>query len=84
MIALFYSTTFSTAPGLSGNAAPSPPDRRLNQELLHLVGKSPEESGLPALTLALEADPDYSLVAAGPYNSAHDYGIYAIWQRVPS
>jgi hypothetical protein len=84
VIALFYSTTFSTAPGLSGNLLLSPPSRRLNRELLYLVGEVSGESGLPALTLALEADPDYSLVAAGPYNSAHDYGIYAIWQKVPS
>jgi len=83
LIALFYPTTLSTAPGLRGNLLLSQPGRRMNQELLRLVGEVSREPGLPALTLALEADRDYSLVTAGPYSGFHDYGIYAIWQRVP-
>jgi hypothetical protein len=83
MIALFYPTTFSSAPGLSENLLLLPPGPNMNQELLRLVGKVSGEPGLPALTLAIEADPEYQLVTAGPYSSAHDYGIYAIWQRVP-
>jgi hypothetical protein len=84
VIALFYSTTFSTAPGLSGNLLLSPPGSVLNRKLLNLVGEVSGEPGLPALTLALEADPDYTFVTAGPYSSAHNYGIYAIWEKVPS
>jgi hypothetical protein len=84
VIALFYPTTFSSAPGLSKNLLLSPPGRSTDQELLRLVGTISGEPGLPALTLALEADPDYRFVSAGSYSSTHDYGIYAIWQRIPN
>ncbi|HYA50503.1 MAG TPA: hypothetical protein VEG33_04975, partial [Streptosporangiaceae bacterium] len=84
VITLFYPTTFASAPGLPENLLLSPPGSRLNRELLRLVGQSSGEPGLPALTLALEADPEYRFVGAGQYNSAHVYSIYAIWQRVPS
>jgi hypothetical protein len=83
VIALFYSTTFSTGPGLSGKLLLAQPGRTMNQQLLRLVGEVSGEPGLPALTLALEADRDYILVTAGPYSSFHNYGIYAIWQKVP-
>jgi hypothetical protein len=83
LIVLFYLTTFSSAPQLSGDLLLSPSESSLNQALLRLVGRGSGEPGLPALTLALEADPEYRFVAAGPYNSAHEHSIYAIWQRVP-
>jgi hypothetical protein len=83
LIVLFYPTTFSSAPQLSGDLLLSPSESSLNQALLRLVGRGSGEPGLPALTLALEADPEYRFVAAGPYNSAHEHTIYAIWQRVP-
>ena len=82
VIALFYSTTFSSAPQLSSNLLLSPPSISTSRSLLAQVAKSSGEPGLSALTLALEKDPDYRRVAMGPYNSAHDYGIYAIWQKV--
>lgn len=82
VIALFYSTTLSSAPQLSSELLLSPPGISTNRKLLGLIGESSGESGLSALTLALENDPNYRRVAVGPYNSAHDYGIYAIWQMV--
>jgi hypothetical protein len=82
LVVLFYSTTFSSAPQLSSELLLSPPGVTTNRELLGLVGESSGESGLSALTLALENDPDYRRVAVGPYNSAHEYGIYAIWLKV--
>jgi hypothetical protein len=80
-IVLFYATTFSSAPGLPGNILLSPQGSRTYRELLGLVGANSGEPGLPALTLALERDQDYRLAALGPYDSAHDHGIYAIWQK---
>ena len=82
VIALFYSTTFSSAPQLSSELLLSPPGMSTNRKLLGLVGEGSGEPGLSALTLALENDRDYRRVAVGPYDSAHEYGIYAIWLRV--
>jgi hypothetical protein len=82
VVVLFYSTTFSSGPQLSLQLLLSPPGTGANRELLGLVGESSGKPGLPALTLALEKDPAYRRVAVGPYNSAHEYGIYAIWQKV--
>jgi hypothetical protein len=55
--------------------------------LLGLVGINSHEPGLSALTLAIEQDPAYRLVAVGPYDSGvsylgNNYGVYAIWQKV--
>lgn len=82
VVVLFYSTTFSSGPQLSLKLLLSPPGTSVNRELLGLVAESSGKPGLPALTLALENDPAYRRVAVGPYNSAHEYGIYAIWQKV--
>ena len=81
VIVLFYPTTFSSAPELPGGLLLSP-HGGTNRELLDLVGQSSGEPGLRALTRALEKDPDYQLVADGPFDSAHDYSIYAVWQKV--
>jgi putative flippase GtrA/GT2 family glycosyltransferase len=86
VIALFYSTTFS-AVRMPGNILLSANDSKSYQELLGLVGINSGEPGLPALTQALGKDPAYHLKAVGPYNTnnfsgTHDYGIYAIWQKV--
>jgi putative flippase GtrA len=86
VIALFYSTTFSSAPGLPGSLLLPQQENGTYQELLDLVGDNSREPGLPALTLALEEDPEYSLRAVGPYDASnfsgtHDYGVYAIWQK---
>lgn len=78
VIVLFYATTFSSAPDLPGKFVLSPP-KGADQQLLGYVGQNAGEPGLPALTLALEDDDDYEL-ATGPYNSAHEHGLYAIWQ----
>jgi putative flippase GtrA len=85
VIALFYSTTFSSVR--------IPRDILLPQngndtyrELLGLVSNNSGEPGLSALTLALENNSEYQLAKVGHYNTSnisgtHDYGIYAIWQR---
>ena len=78
VIVLFYATTFSSATDLPGTFVLSR-SKGANQQLLTYVGQNAGEPGLPALTLALEDDHDYEL-ATGPYNSAHEHGLYAIWQ----
>jgi hypothetical protein len=82
VIALFYETTFSSATSLPGDVVLSPPGRSASRRLLKLVGTNSGQPGLGALTLALEKDPDYNLIVQGRFNSAHNYGIYAIWQKV--
>ncbi len=81
VIALFYSTTFSSAPELPGGILLSPSSRGMNERLLGLVGANSGEPGLPALTQALESNPAYRLAAVGPYDSDHNHGIYAIWEK---
>jgi hypothetical protein len=82
VIALFYATTFSSAPEMKGNIL-LPQDRdNTNQKLLGLVGENAGEPGLPTLTQVLENDHDYQLVGKGDYNSFHVNGIYAIWRKV--
>ena len=39
------------------------------------------EPGVPALTLVIERDRHYRLVAVGPYDSGAQSGIFAIWRR---
>lgn len=79
-IALFYSTTFASAPALPEKLL-LPPDRSGTNLELPLVGEDAREPGLPALTLALENDPEYYRAAVGRYDSASQNGIYAIWEK---
>jgi hypothetical protein len=81
VIVLFYATKFSSAPQLPGQLLLSPSSSSTSQALLELVGDNAGEPGLSALTLALEQDRGYRLVTVGPYDSASDYSIYAIWQK---
>ena len=78
VIALFYTTTFSLVPLPGGDLLK--PDAS-TQDLLALAADNSKEPGLAALTQALEADPRYQLAAQGPYDSANDYAIYAIWRK---
>ena len=86
VIALFYATTFSSVK-LSQKILLLPTnDGAMYQRLIALVGNNSGESGLSALTLALENDSEYRLAAKGPYNTSnisggHDYGVYAIWKK---
>jgi hypothetical protein len=78
---LFDLTTFSSAK-LQPNI-PLPQDANSTcQSLLGQVGQNSGEPGLAALTLALATDAHYQLAAQGSYNSAHNDGSYAVWQRV--
>ena len=84
LIVLFYSTTFSSG-GLPRGLLLSAQSSNTNQDLLNVVGENSNEQGLPALTRALEGDPDYYAAAHGTYNTSnisgtHDYGIYVIWK----
>jgi dolichyl-phosphate-mannose-protein mannosyltransferase len=86
VVALFYTTTFQTRQ-LPANILLSPGRPHIYNELLGLVGYNSGQPGLPELTLALEADPSYRLVAVGPYDSGasltgYSYGLYAIWRKV--
>ncbi len=85
VVVLFYSTAF-TSFRLTRNILFPKNTSITYQDLLGLVGENSGESGLPALTDALETDPAYHLATVGPYNTnnisgTHDYGAYAIWER---
>jgi hypothetical protein len=80
-IALFYSTTFSSAPEMPSTLLLSPSSSGTSQRLLGLVGEGSGEPGLPALTQALESNRQYHLVSVGPFDDARGYGLYAIWQK---
>jgi glycosyltransferase involved in cell wall biosynthesis/putative flippase GtrA len=86
VIALFYSTTFSSVK-LPERILLNHYNGQTYQQLLRLVGDNSGQPGLPALTRVLEKDAkQYRLAAVGRYNTSnisgtHDYGIYAIWQR---
>ena len=85
-IALFYSTTFAPMRLTKRILLPQSTSATY-QALLGLVGTNSREPGLPALTEALEKDPEYYLVTVGPYDTSnisgtHNYGVYAIWQKV--
>lgn len=87
IITLFYNTTFASTSALPGSILLAPHGGRTYTTLLNLVGTNSGALGLPALTLALEKDPAYQLVAVGPYDESslsgtHDYGVFAIWRRV--
>lgn len=79
-IALFYSTTFSSAPEMPGGLL-LPQSTTTDQTPLSLAGEGSGEPGLPALTQALEKDTDYRLVRIGFFDAARAHGIYAIWQK---
>jgi putative flippase GtrA/glycosyltransferase involved in cell wall biosynthesis len=84
VIAIFYTITLS-APPLSGSVLLSPASQT-QRALLKLVAANSnangQEVGLPALTLAVESDPAYRLVATGPYNSDDQDRVYAIWEKI--
>jgi hypothetical protein len=82
VIALFYSTSFTSSAGLS--AKPLARGAITRQDLLNLVGENSKEAGVPILTRVLENSSIFQLEAWGPYNinninGTHSYGIYAIW-----
>jgi putative flippase GtrA len=79
VIVLFYSTTFSS--GTFFKSLPPSTSYLTKQQLLSLARSG--GPGLFALTKALEADRAFGHPSIGPYDSAHDFGIYAIWRRVP-
>ena len=83
VIALFYPTTFSPAGLQPADVLPRDTGTTY-RDLLNLIDKNSGESGLGALTQALETDPQYRPAGHGTYNSAHDFGIFAIWQKVPA
>ena len=85
VVVLFYSTTFSSA-ALPEDILLSSYNASTYQKLLQVVGSNSGEPGLAGLTLALEADRQYSLIKIGNYSTSnisgtHDYGIYAIWKK---
>jgi glycosyltransferase involved in cell wall biosynthesis/putative flippase GtrA len=85
-IVLFYSTTFSSVEIPGNIVLPSHADYSY-QEFLQLIGVNSRQPDLPATTKALEANQDYRLISVGAYDTnnisgTHDYGIYAIWQKV--
>jgi hypothetical protein len=81
IIVLFYSTTFSPASLKPNMLLPKNADSTY-RHLLDLIGQNSKEQGIAALTQALATDTHYQLVAHGPYDGAHNYGSYAIWQKV--
>jgi 4-amino-4-deoxy-L-arabinose transferase-like glycosyltransferase len=81
VIVLFYATTFSSAPDLPDKVLFPLSGNDTSQQLLGLVADNSGEPGLSALTLALERSKYYKLVGKGPYNAAHDNGIYVIWEK---
>ncbi len=83
VIALFYSTTFASAPELPENLLLPPNGSGRNGVLLGLERDNAGEPGLPALTLALEKDPNYDNLTIGPYNGVGNNGVYAIWLKKP-
>ncbi len=82
LIALFYSTSFTSA-NLPASMLTSPQGGAgVSSKLLGLVSINSDEPGLLALTQALEQDHAYRLLTVGPYDSAHEHGVFAIWRRV--
>jgi hypothetical protein len=81
-IALFYSTTFSSAPEMPSTLLLPRSSTPGGQTLLGLVGEGSGEPGLPALTQALESDKkNYRLARVGAFDASRGHGIYAIWQK---
>lgn len=76
LVCLFYNTL---APGLTLRG-PRAGDR------LKLLGFETEHSspfmlGLTALTVTVESDHQYHIVASGPFNGSYSSGLYVIWQK---
>jgi hypothetical protein len=80
-IALFYVTSFSSS-AVTEKTVLSPSVTGVYQQLLGLIGTSSGQPGLPALTVVLQHDRAYRLVAVGPYDSSVAHGYYAIWRKV--
>jgi hypothetical protein len=76
LVCLFYNTL---APGLTLRG-PRAGDqlKLLGFETEH---SSPFMSGLTALTVAVESDHQYRIVATGPFNGSYSSGLYVIWQK---
>ena len=54
---------------------------------MHLGSLTGGQPGIADLASALSSDRAYRLVGVGPYDTStavgnHDFGIYAIWQKV--
>jgi hypothetical protein len=84
VIVLFYATTVRELPN---NVVLSPRDGIARQQLLELSASDADNvagaaSSLPALTLAVDGDSAYRLVAVGPYDSGSASSTFAIWKRV--
>jgi hypothetical protein len=81
VIALFYTTTFSSG-GLTGSIQLSPHDLT-NQQLLSLSQVAAKSSGLGlvALTKALEKSRNYARRGVGRYDSSLGETVYVIWQK---
>ena len=87
VIALFYSTTFSSRGLPTSDLLPLSASSSGSANLLAAVGTNSGEPGLASLTLTLdEKNSQYSLFKTGNYNTTnlsgtHDYGYYAIWKK---
>lgn len=84
VIVLLYGTRVNDLPN---DMVMAPQDGVVREKLLELIAANALNgphavSWLPALTLAIEADPAYRLSAVGPYNSGNASGTYAIWKKV--
>jgi 4-amino-4-deoxy-L-arabinose transferase-like glycosyltransferase len=81
VIALFY---VGHAVDLPTDTTVSPGDApRMTAKLGQMEPLKLTEPGVPVLTRALSHDPEFRLVAVGPYDSVTQDGIYAIWLRQP-
>ena len=78
VISVFYVTAISS-PGLSSEMLLAPDSGSVGEKLLDTVGENERNPGVGALTIALENDHSYQLVATGPNDSNKANGIFAIW-----
>jgi Dolichyl-phosphate-mannose-protein mannosyltransferase len=81
IIVLFYPTTFSPT-GLPTTIVRPHHTVTAYQLLLSLAAQNSGQPGLPTLTQVLATDSSYQLEAQGPYDSASNYGVFAVWQKV--
>src|SRR5262245_61003690 len=82
LIALFYDRPAGMALPAGPSVAPADA-AHIAAQLGDLEPLKPNEPGVPVLTRALANDPDFRLVAVGPYDSSRKNGIYAIWLSQP-
>jgi hypothetical protein len=80
VIALFYAAPVKQKRA-SGGAWLAAHRGHMYGALRSLPNFQRSEPGVPALTRAIERDPGYRLVAVGPYDSAAQSGIFAIWRQ---